>query len=243
MTNTNSGKIRFIDFATLVRKPLEPPPKELIENAKIYYRRRLERSGYKIRDDTKGGIEKVIEHFSHLAVAQNGNYAPPEKGLFIYGQCGTGKSMLLKRLAAYEIVYKENGSIQGKYGGFKMIDCITIAHEYAVGGFAWFRDNIKEENDSPMVIDELGGEPQIQHYGNPPVIPDVLTERYEAFIDRGITTVFATNLTGIQLRPEDLDSEAKKKKRVEVLYGARIASRISEMCELVKFVGDDWRLK
>ena len=70
-------------------------------------------------------------------------------------------------------------------------------------------------------FDDIGMEPDAKRYGNDcNVMSEVLLDRYDQFVRRGMTTHLTTNLNASAL---------------EELYGDRVRSRLREMCNLVCF--------
>ena len=77
--------------------------------------------------------------------------------------------------------------------------------------------------DQPLTycFDDIGAEAATKRYGNDcNVIAEVLLDRYEQFVQRGMITHLTTNL----------DAEA-----LEDHYGDRVRSRLREMCNLICF--------
>lgn len=143
-------------------------------------------------------------------------------GLLLYGSTGTGKTTYLKAI---------EGMIRMLYRYEIQTSAITIrsfkASELGV--------MMKDDKDNyhrlkracVLLLDDIGfaGDAEmVNNYGiktNPVV--DVIEHRY----DKQLFTVMTTNLT---------EQDIKER------YGARIYSRLSEMCMWVAFTGKDYRI-
>ena len=141
-------------------------------------------------------------------------------GLLLCGECGNGKSTLLKafqQLLNYLSIPNPNG--QGNYG-IQITDAKYIAYLGRSDYPAFLRLSQKDM----LGIDDLGTEPQeVMDFGNvvTPVI-DLLTKRY----DEQLFTIITTNLTPKQIREH---------------YGNRIADRLNEMVEKIVFTNGTYR--
>lgn len=141
-------------------------------------------------------------------------------GLLLCGECGNGKSTLLKafqQILNYLSIPNPNGS--GNYGIH-----ITDAKFIAFLARTDYPAFIKLSQKDMLGIDDLGTEPQeVMDFGNvvTPVI-DLLTKRY----DEQLFTIITTNLTPKQIRKS---------------YGDRIADRLNEMVEKIVFNNGTYR--
>ena len=141
-------------------------------------------------------------------------------GMLLCGECGNGKSTLLKafqQLLNYLAIPAPDA--QGTYG-IQITDAKFIAHLARTDYSAFLRFSQKDM----LGIDDLGTEPQeVMDFGNvvTPVI-DLLTKRY----DEQLFTIITTNLTPKQIRE---------------CYGNRIADRLNEMVEKIVFTNGTYR--
>ena len=136
-------------------------------------------------------------------------------GILLCGECGNGKSTLLKAfqqlLNFLSIPYPDG---QGNYG-IQITDSKYVAYLGKADYKAFIQLSQK---------DMLGIEPrEVIDFGNvvTPVI-DLLTKRY----DEQLFTIITTNLTPKQIREH---------------YGDRIADRLNEMVEKIVFKNDSYR--
>lgn len=141
-------------------------------------------------------------------------------GILLCGECGNGKSTLLKafqQLLNFFAIPDPDG--QGNYG-IQITDSKYVAYL----GKADYKAFIQLSQKDMLGIDDLGTEPrEMIDFGNvvTPVI-DLLTKRY----DEQLFTIITTNLTPKQIREH---------------YGDRIADRLNEMVEKIVFKNDSYR--
>ena len=143
-----------------------------------------------------------------------------ERGLFIKGDCGIGKTLGVRILAArFKWAFKT---------------AVDYAHAYAAKTqeeFDYLADGLNFFGEAPrvLVIDDLGAEPlTTRRYGDERnVLAYVLERRYRIGFQRQHSrTVVTTNLT---------DAELVKR------YGARISDRMNEMMDFVCVAGESLR--
>lgn len=141
-------------------------------------------------------------------------------GILLCGECGNGKSTLLKafqQLLNFLAIPYPDG--QGNYG-IQITDSKYVAYL----GKTDYKAFIQLSQKNMLGIDDLGTEPrEVMDFGNvvTPVI-DLLTKRY----DEQLFTIITTNLTPKQIREH---------------YGDRIADRLNEMVEKIVFKNDSYR--
>lgn len=141
-------------------------------------------------------------------------------GMLFCGECGNGKSTLLKAFQQLlNILAIPIPDGHGNYG-IQITDAKYVAHLARTDYSAFLRLSQKDM----LGIDDLGTEPQeVMDFGNvvTPVV-DLLTKRY----DEQLFTIITTNLTPKQIRDH---------------YGDRIADRLNEMVEKIVFTNGTYR--
>lgn len=159
-------------------------------------------------------LDKQIEQMAKWLTTSDHRFCA-----LLCGQCGNGKSTLVKALQ--NLINRLN--LTDEYGytiGFAIVDARRIA---------WMCREKHEEwralaQRNMLAIDDLGTEPvEVQDYGNHlnPVI-DLLYKRY----DEQLFTIITTNLTPQKIREQ---------------YGDRIADRFKEMAYCIVFENGSYR--
>lgn len=143
------------------------------------------------------------------------------KGLFINGNLGTGKSILMK-------VFKKmnTAGLLPRVKGFNMVCCDDIVRNYEADGVEALRD-YWEKN---WCFDDLGDENrQALHFGTiRNVMKEILTTRYRAFTDKNHLTFLTSNY--------DLA-------KIKDAYGDRVEDRFLEMFNNIQLDGKSLRRK
>lgn len=141
------------------------------------------------------------------------------RGLFLIGNCGTGKTMFLELFlkcrmwTARQIVdlFQQHGHGQN----FKDV----VHGSYTDGQLA--------APPRPLSIDDVGAEPTARRYGETlEVLDDVLTDRYVYWQKHDVKTFITSNLS--------MDGFHKR-------YGTRVTDRLTEMCRIIEFTGESAR--
>lgn len=145
-----------------------------------------------------------------------------DKGIILMGSTGTGKTVILKTLSmllGYMVRFRFL-----IYTGWEMERIYTIADQKHQDKFS-----LEKAMRSKMFgIDDLGEEhTTVKVYGTDfNVGIEAVTTRHLEFINKGHLTFITTNLNAEMIKDK---------------YGARIESRIYEMCNLIGVKGADLR--
>lgn len=143
----------------------------------------------------------------------------PRKGIYIYGDVGRGKSMLMMASSSFTKSIKYDfrqfriASIKDLI--LKAVSTSSIEHvtQYLKGSVC-FDDMGFENNDFRL-------------YGNSvPVMEHILNHRYNSFQRSGLVTHITSNVPF---------------EKIKDVYGDRIQSRLYEMCNIVLLKGEDKR--
>lgn len=138
--------------------------------------------------------------------------------LYLCGQCGTGKTTMIKAIRLFYTQHPIVDPIANRVVDLKIVGAKDLAS---------IDNNTHRSYDdiTYLAIDDLGIEPrEVLVYGNvyTPII-DLLTNRY----DRQLATIITSNLQPRMIRNE---------------YGDRIADRLNEMTTKVVFGDSSYRL-
>lgn len=157
--------------------------------------------------------QKVINDLFHWCIRDRNGALNPEKGLWIYGNIGTGKSTLMKAIILFVRKYWLRDS--GETVNPKCVNVPTFCGKYATDGFTVFES-------IPMGFDELGTEiAPTNHVGNKlNVVAHLMNTIYDNGSD--IPKIVTTNNT----LSDTLN-----------LYGPRTVDRIAQLFNLVELKG------
>lgn len=146
------------------------------------------------------------------------------KGLYFYGDVGSGKSLILN------YVFKQYTRILG-VNSYRVVSTIDLVAKVQKYGLCAINEFVVSDNDKPIVmyIDDFGaGNSKINNYGTViDVFTELITQRYPNYVRNNTLTHFSSNI---------MPSEFNEK------FNARIASRMEEMCNLIYMPQIDHRL-
>lgn len=144
------------------------------------------------------------------------------KGLFIYGKIGTGKSILFNSL---ELIFKKMDFF---YHQFQRISCKKIVLQVdEAQKLSAINPYLKRQ----WMFDDLGHEKNmLKLWGNNVnVMEEIMTERYNQFIDHGTKTHVTSNLAIAD--PDE----------ITLMYGDRVRDRFNQMFNFIYMGGESLR--
>jgi DNA replication protein DnaC len=170
-------------------------------------------------------IEATAAYFSRDGLLCQKQGISPQKGLFLSGPVGCGKTSMMQ--------FFSNLFSRPR---FRLIATRDIALSFAQEGFEVLekygrKSFIKKPcsygyqllHDQPITycFDDIGVEQQSKYFGNEVnVMAEILLDRYEQYQRYGMITHMTSNLNA---------------EEVEKLYGERLRSRLREMFNLISF--------
>ena len=154
--------------------------------------------------------------------------AAPEKGIFLQGPIGVGKSSLFRIFQKMFL----NTPRQFRRVTSKQIMDDAMDREK---GQEWTHEFYGRYMLEDLYIDDLGiGQADMNVYGNWfNVVGDIIHERYDNWIRHGIRTHFSTNT------PTTVENLSEIS--LENMFGSRALDRIIEMTKYIHWEGDSKR--
>lgn len=188
-----------------------------------------------VREEYKPILNDIVLYC--LNVGGNLN---PRKGLWLWGDIGTGKTTLLHIVREFCSAVRPADSDGGCYS-FRITNAIDVCARFADKGYEGIKTYIESDpekyigmytinlNISRQAFDEIGSEARItQHYGCAEnVFQYILQRRYERHDGFNNITHVTTNLEPSQIAD---------------VYGARIYDRCKEMFNFIPIRGKTFRV-
>lgn len=179
---------------------------------------------YELLNENKQVIEKLVKYFNN----EPQDDVSLQKGVFLYGPVGTGKTTLMRAFSKFKHETR-----------FNFISCRELQKQFATNGWkslqkygrdSYFKENLRADS-KPVVycFDDFGSEGRAKYFGNDAnVMEEVLQDRYEEFSRTGMITHITSNL-------------GKNGDLIEEIYGVRVRSRIREMFNVIELNTKDFR--
>jgi len=187
--------------------------------AKKYYASK--NKTFTIDNNNKNFLNQLCRYFTQDEAFETIHNGDLNKGLFIYGNSGTGKTSSLT------IINQISKKYTLKNLWFPIIETSEVVMKFNTEKNKDYV--IKYYSNGNYMLDDLGSEPfasNIFIYGKEDIFIRILEARYIQFITKGTKTYITSNLT-LQ--------EIKKR------YGLRIEDRFIEMFNILKLDGESRR--
>lgn len=185
------------------------------EYALHYSRVMQEKLGYIRKPENAASFDAIADYIAIWHAASHGECDYPRRGLFLYGEPGTGKTTAMQL-----------------FSGICGVDYIVAADMvkyFVVGGYEAFWDCADRYKYSHLIVDDIGCGDTARSYGNDAPFVEFIRERERIWTEKGVCTFFTSN--------------AKSREDVTAKYGLNVCSRLLGMCDFLKFGGCDNRLK
>lgn len=201
---TNGEKKESIDLIKFKRV--------FFQEATLFYAGRNKK--FEIDSDNKTFLNLLCKYFARDPSFETEHSGDLSKGLFIYGNSGSGKTTSLDIIRNISMKYKlkqlwfpkiETSDVVDKFNMDKNKDSVIL--NYSKGSF---------------MFDDLGAESSannIHVFGKEEIFIRILQSRYNEFIGRGTKTFITTNLS---------------MKAIKERYGERVEDRFYEMFNLLE---------
>lgn len=193
------------------RRELDP---EIRAKYSAHYAEKLPLLGYCRDSNNAQAYDFLCDYFAQWYGARNGECDFPDKGIFLFGEKGTGKTtamQIFSGLFSIEIV---------------PIEDFTIA--FTCGKESAFWQLADRYNCECLIIDDVCNEREAKAFGNTIPLPEFFKRREALWRQNRIHTFFTSN--------------AKGRNEITKLYGDTITSRFLGSCNFVKLSGPDRRI-
>lgn len=186
-----------------------------------------------IDEENKATVAAFVAYFTGNIEVMKEHSIDPRKGIIIFGNPGSGKSMLFRILR--DCLTSESpvqiGERVARERDFfvrsSFLTCEHMAKLYMLKGEAelhkFGQKAVAKINGEyhchHACFDDLGAEEVRNNFGNvKEVMVDLINERYDLFLSHGLKTHFTTNLNPDQ---------------IEKRYSTRVRSRLKHMCNVL----------
>ena len=198
---------------------LKKPRRELDEETRTAYRQHYLdvfcHLGIKVESDNEIALSAAADYFGRWWAGEKQEADFPERGLFLFGGKGTGKTSIMQRFSALF--------------GIEFISVWDLSIVFSKGRNDGFWDEVQRFDHSHLIVDDLGNEMDVKSFGNEMPIPDLIRYRETLFQHHERRFTFFT-------------SNFQNRAAVTNAYGDTVFSRIAGMCDFVEFTGKDHRL-
>ena len=218
------------DFLERRIKKYDEPDANAVENLKRSIFEFLKKYQYEIHDENEKVVAIMVDFATKYTFARNQrilkekkdytgkidkskDYMMP-KGLLLFGNCGTGKTLLAKLMSIFT--------------GIKFYEASEIALNYLCDGDDWYRDFSRAISKEAIVIDDIGAERDVKRYGNESILIEFLSQRTRLWEEFQIPTIITSNF--------------QERNEIAERYGDRIKSRFLGAFQPVKLSGKDRRM-
>lgn len=179
-----------------------------------FYTKVLEKYGYHRDKQNASAFDALADYFGQWYAGTEGEASMPEKGLFLFGQKGTGKT---KAMLIFSGLFKVE---------FVTIEELTIA--FTTGREEAFWNTANQWRNKNLIIDDVCNEREVKAFGNKIPLPEFFKIREEKWKYEGRYTFFTSNARG--------------REEITQMYGDTITSRLLGSCNFIKLDGHDRRI-
>jgi len=163
--------------------------------------------------------KEIYDQFNNLVFHPKG-----KKGIFLNGSIGVGKTALMRIFQRL---------VSGTDREFKYVSALRLKDLSEDLKVIEIKDMYGRGCRTDLMIDDIGNFGVTLNYGNEVnIIEELIYDRYEVFISRGLKTHFTSNKPPTGGGP--LDS-------IKNIYGLRCFDRMCEMCDNFTWVGESKR--
>lgn len=193
--------------------------KELfVIEAKKYYAQ--ENRQFDIDDNNKKYLDIFCKYFAEDLAFETKHNLELDKGLFVYGNPGTGKT------SSFKIIQEISTNYSLKNLWIPLKHTNDIVQEFNLSE-SKLKDNvIKYYTKGKYLFDDLGSEVEASNFGKEDIFIRIIEHRYNEFLNKGTKTFITSNLSFEDIRTR---------------YGERIYDRLYQMFNQIKLSGESRR--
>lgn len=205
---------------------------DIVRSLMLYRSEKIFDSPFKIDENNSILFEVLCRYFGNdlqfhsLALSMGVENPSLEKGIFLAGSFGTGKTWMMRLFQQNQrqVYQVKNCKVIAdefmEFGEDKMNEYIEVKKNAVNDVSAFFQPNMG------LCLDDIGTEDIKTHFGNKKnVIGDILEKKYDKKTT-GVLLHGTTNLTADQLKE---------------FYGNRVTSRMRQMFNFIELKGNDRR--
>lgn len=187
------------------------------QEAKKFYLKQNRK--FLITENNKKYFDAICKYFSQDIAFETDYGGDLNKGLYVYGGCGTGKT------SSFKIIQNISKEYSLKQLWFPIVGTNEVVLKYNTAG----NDKdyvISYYSKGKILFDDLGAETIASNFGSVDIFIRIMEMRYNGFINNSTKTLITSNLSF-----EDI------KKR----YGVRLYDRFYQMFNEFKLTGESLR--
>jgi DNA replication protein DnaC len=215
----------------IIEEKIQLVKKEKMENKSVISEKQLRKlfsieateyynksnKNFAVDDKNKKYLNLLCKYFSKSTAFEKENGGDLNKGLFVTGETGSGKTSSFKIIQNISLKYK------CKQLWFPMRETDNVVLQFNLEKHK--DDIVVKYSKGLMLFDDLGAENHASNvyvYGKEDIFIRILEARYRGFINKGTKTHITTNLTLNDIKTR---------------YGTRVEDRFIEMFNVLKLNG------
>ena len=181
---------------------------------------------FDIDQDNKNVISALFYYFTGNEAQCEKNMIDLNKGLFVIGNPGSGKSIMMQIFKIYTGEILKKNSFQ-YFNSAEIIDEVEVSGIAPLEKFNYNFDGVKPVPITCYIDDISSKIEKVKHYGTEiNVISELITMRYNIYQRYKKLSHFSSNIY-----PNEMTK----------IYDERIISRLNEMCNIIELSGIDRR--